>query len=254
MKITILGTGTSQGVPVIGCRCNTCTSPWKQDKRTRSSILIEHKGFNLLIDTSPDLRSQFLANDITDVDAVLYTHEHNDHVVGFDDLRPVTLFLKKNVEVYAEDRVLEDIKRKYQYIFNKSYPGALVAIPKVVQEGVAFQIGPLTIEPIRVMHGNLPILGFRFDKFAYITDAKQIEASELDKLRNLDVLILNALKHSSHSTHLSLLEANTIVADIIPRQTYYTHIGHQMGRHFDINPTLPPNIQLAYDNQVLIVA
>ena len=254
MKITILGTGTSQGVPVIGCKCHTCTSPWKQDKRTRSSAIITKGDFSLLIDTSPDLRAQLLINNITDIDAVLYTHEHNDHVVGFDDLRPITLFLNKDVEVYGEKRVLDDIIRKYQYIFNKSYPGALVAIPTEITEDSNIQVGPFLVKPIRVIHGNLPILGYRIDNFAYITDAKRIAPKEMDKLKNLDVLILNALKHSSHSTHLSLEEANAIVKELKPKQTYYTHIGHQMGRHFTINATLPSNIQLAVDNQTIELA
>jgi phosphoribosyl 1,2-cyclic phosphate phosphodiesterase len=218
------------------------------DKRLRTSVCLETPSTKILIDTGPDLRQQLLTHGIDDVDAILITHEHYDHTSGLDDIRPINFRWRKEIPLYAEARVLDDLQLRYRYIFDSAnkYPGK----PRI-------NLHPLTLEttevkgqklkPIRAYHGSLPVLGFRFDDFCYITDAKEIPLKELSKLENLEVLFLNALHHRKHSTHLNLEEAVDLVRKINPERAFLTHISHNMGLHSEIEEMLPPNIYLAYD-------
>jgi phosphoribosyl 1,2-cyclic phosphate phosphodiesterase len=248
VKITVLGTGTSQGIPLIGCNCQVCASPFAQDKRYRASIFIEHLGKKILIDTSPDLRNQFLKNSINDIDAILYTHEHNDHIVGLDDIRPINFFQQKDIPIYAEQRVMDALALKYDYIFNKTYPGAPSIVPHLVQPEVGFRIEDTDVVPLRVMHGSLPILGFRIDNFAYLTDTSFVDPETMALMENLDCLIVSALHIEKHPTHFNLEDALAFAKAINAKKTYFTHMSHRMGRHFDIESKLPKSIYLAYDN------
>ncbi len=248
MKVTILGTGTSQGIPVVGCQCSVCSSPFQLDKRLRSSLFIQTEEAAILIDSSPDLRQQLLNNSIQNIDAVLFTHEHNDHIVGFDDLRPITLFHKKEVKVFAEQRVMRELKAKYSYIFDATYAGALQVNAHEIAPNTPFHINSLEILPIRADHGRLPILGFRVRDLVYLTDVKSLPEASLEQLRDVKTLILNALQIEQHSTHLNLEEAIVLSKRIKAKQTYFTHISHRLGRHFSVNGKLGKNMSLAYDN------
>lgn len=247
MKITFLGTGTSQGVPMLLSEEPVNLSTDSKDKRMRSSILIEWSSFSCLIDCGADFRMQMLNNNVKNIDAILFTHEHSDHIAGLDDIRP---FCYKNgpMPVYAMPRVMESLAKRYEYIFTleNRYPGAAAVIPNLVTEN-SFVIGEQKIIPIQVMHGNLPILGYRIGDFAYLTDVKYLEQVEKDKLKGLSVLVVNALRIESHPTHLNLEEALSLVKELSPNKTYLTHISHRLGFHKDVNATLPENIFLAYD-------
>ncbi len=241
--ISFLGTGTSTGVPYLGCNCETCLSEDARDKRLRSSVLINVEDKKFLIDAGPDLRQQLLANNIFDIDSILITHEHYDHVGGLDDVRPLG-----GVNIYAENNVLEAIKRNMPYCFNTNkYPG----IPTLNLHSIdlnPFGIDGVEIIPIRVMHLNLPILGFRMGDIAYLTDVKTLPESEYSKLKGLKVLVINALRQEEHISHLSLSEAIEIAKTIGAEKTYFTHISHQLGKHSEVESNLPENIRLAYDN------
>ncbi|MDP4238031.1 MAG: MBL fold metallo-hydrolase [Bacteroidota bacterium] len=242
MKLLFLGTGTSTGVPQIGCPCNTCQSSDSKDKRLRASILITEGSTQLLIDCGPDLRQQLLTNNIDSVSAILLTHEHYDHVGGLDDVRPLG-----EMQLYAEKRVLSIIQRNMPYCFgDKKYPGVPAIHLHEIQED-AFFIEHIGIQPIRVMHAKLPILGFRVGKVAYLTDIKTIEERSIEKLQDLDVLVMNALRLNNHISHLSLNEAIEIALRIGARQTYFTHMSHDIGLHKAVNEALPESMQLAYD-------
>ena len=249
MKITFLGTGTSTGIPSIGLNYPVCSSKDFRDKRLRSSILINYNKKNIIIDCGPDFRQQMLQNQIEYLDAVLFTHEHKDHVAGLDDVRPYNFKQKKPVDIYCSNRVFEALKREYIYIFDPKfkYPG----IPQINQLSIdknsTIQIGNTTIKPVEVMHYKLPVLGFRIDDFAYITDAKTISDVEKEKIKDLDVLIINALRKEEHISHLNLEQAVEMINDLSPKKAYLTHISHHMGLHEEIESTLPENIKLAYD-------
>jgi len=252
LKITILGTGTSQGIPVIGCECKICQSPNPKDKRFRVSLLIEtdHQK-NILIDCSPDLRQQFLANNIRQVDAVLLTHEHNDHIIGMDDVRPFNFKQRMDMPIFATESVQKAVKSRFEYVFSENpYPG----VPRLHLEDInpqkAFSIQDLDILPIQVMHGNLPVLGFRFGPFTYITDANEISSAEIEKAKGTEVLILNALHHREHYSHFNLVQALEMVEKIAPKKAYFTHVSHHMGLHKSVEATLPDNVAFAYDGQV----
>ncbi len=252
MKIKILGTGTSQGVPIIGCTCDTCLSKNPKDKRLRSSIYIEtDTGEKLLIDTSPDLRTQFLNNDITDVDAVIYTHEHNDHVIGLEDIRPVYFIRKKAIPLYGAQRVLDSLKVRFDYLFTPTdYPGIL-KIETIAIEGKSIRIGDTDITIIPVLHGKMEVFGFRIGKFAYLTDVKHIPRESYALLEGLDVLIINALMQKPHYSHLSLDEAIIETKKIGAKKNYFTHVSHYMGKYDEVNPQLPANTSFAFDGQIL---
>lgn len=254
LRIHILGTGTSQGIPVIGCKCEVCTSTDPRDKRLRCSVLLEQGDSTVLIDVGPDFRQQMLRTGRDRIDAVLITHEHNDHINGLDDVRPINFRWRRHLPLYMDARVEELVKQRFAYIFdtNYQYPGK----PRIELrrlENKAFEVGDFHIIPIRIRHGGLPIWGFRVGNFAYITDAKTIPEEEFEKLEGLEVLVLNALHHRIHSAHLNLEEALDYVKRINPGGAYLTHLSHDMGLHKDVEGTLPPNIRLAFDGQVILV-
>ena len=247
MKVTFLGTGTSQGVPVIGCDCEVCLSVDYRDQRLRSSVLIQHDDTNIVIDTGPDFRQQMLANRVQRLDAVLYTHEHKDHIAGMDDIRSFNFKQKMDMPIFAQERVIKRLQQEFSYVFaEQKYPG----IPTVNVNTIStkrFNIGSIAIQPIEVMHYRLPILGYRMGNFAYITDAKTIDPKEKIKLFDLDVLVLNALQLDDHLSHLTLTEAIAWVEELKPKQAYFTHISHYLGLHREILTSLPSNVSLAYD-------
>ena len=248
MKVTILGTGTSQGVPVIGCSCEVCTSIDTRDQRLRCSILIEVDEQQILVDVGPDFRQQMLRTNISNIDAILLTHEHNDHIIGMDDVRPLNFLHQKHMPVYAVERVQEELKKRFSYIFDVDpYPGAPRITLHSIEANQAFQIGKTNINPIEIYHGQLPILGFRIKDFTYITDAKTITKKELEKVKGTKILILSALHHSRHHSHLNLEEALEWIEEIQPEKAYLLHISHRMGRYEEVSKTLPEGVQLAYD-------
>jgi phosphoribosyl 1,2-cyclic phosphate phosphodiesterase len=248
MKITFLGTGTSQGVPVIACSCRICSSSDLKDKRYRSSVLIEFDNKALVIDTGPDFRSQMLANHVQRLDAVLFTHEHKDHVAGLDDIRPFNFKQQAPISVYASDRVEQAIKREFHYIFaEKKYPG----IPEITLHKIDLE--PFTlfeniqIIPIEVKHYLMPVLGFRINNFTYITDAKTIAEKEIEKIKGTEVLVINALRIESHPAHFNLDEALQFIDIIKPKMAFLTHISHLFGTHKEIEQMLPKNVYVSYD-------
>ena len=249
MKVILLGTGTSQGVPVIGCTCETCTSKNPKDKRLRTSAYIETEGKKILIDTSVDFRQQMLANRITDIDAVLYTHHHVDHIFGMDDLRQYTQRHNKFIDLYAGKSTMKELKITFRYVMDeelirhKSVP--LVRFNEI--QNRPFMIGNVEVVPIKVSHGNIKIFGFRINDFAYITDSSAIAPEEMKKLTGLKALVLNALRIRPHPTHFSLQEAVEVALSVKPKMTYLTHVTHDL-LHDRINAALPKGIELGYDN------
>ena len=247
MKITLLGTGTSQGVPVIGCDCEVCASTDPRDNRLRSSALLNHDDTNIIIDSGPDFRQQMLRARVRHVNGILLTHEHNDHVIGLDDVRPFNFSTGHPMAVYALPRVAEQVRRRFEYIFGDPIPGAprieLIPIDKDTQ----FCIGNLNIQPIEIMHGRMPILGFRFGDMTYLTDVKTVPETEKDKIRGTKYLITSALHHRQHPVHMNIEEALAFIADVKPEQAWLTHISHSMGLAKDVEKQLPPGVSLAYD-------
>lgn len=240
--ITFLGTGTSTGIPLIGCKCDTCSSTDKKDKRLRASVLVETNDTTLLIDAGPDLRQQLLLHRITYLDGILVTHEHYDHIGGLDDVRPLG-----NMNVYAEEGVLHSIRRNMPYCFAENrYPGVpMLHLHTINTE--PFSIYTTGIQPLRLMHARLPILGFRIGDFAYLTDVKTIPEETFTWLRNLKVLVLNALRHEPHIAHLNLDDAIEMAQRIGARKTFFTHFSHDIGKHEIVSLNLPENIELAFD-------
>ncbi len=247
MKITFLGTGTSQGIPIIGSTHPVCLSKNPKDKRLRVSVLLEWESSTLLIDCGPDFRQQLLRTNCSRIDAVLFTHEHGDHTAGIDDLRPF-YFRQGNIPVYAHTRVVSALKKRFGYIFQteKKYPGVLTLDVHTI-ENISFFIGDKEITPVEVYHHKLPVFGFRIEDFAYITDAKTIANEEVKKLENLEVLVINALRLEPHLSHFNLEEALAFIDRVKPKKAYLTHISHHMGFHDDVQKTLPENVFLAYD-------
>jgi len=247
MTITFLGTGTSQGVPVIACQCEVCTSSDQKDNRLRTSVLIETADKNVVIDSGPDFRYQMLRKKVKKLDAIVFTHEHKDHIAGLDDVRAFNYRQQKDMDVYATIDVQNAIIREFSYIFSIiKYPG-IPRVNLIEIDSKPFNIGKTTWIPIEVLHYKLPVMGFRIEDFTYITDAKTISAEQLNKIRGTKVLVLNALQMSSHISHFTLEEAIEIALDIKAEQTYFTHISHLMGKHADTSVILPPGIMLAYD-------
>jgi phosphoribosyl 1,2-cyclic phosphate phosphodiesterase len=251
MKITLLGTGTSQGVPIIGCKCAICQSTDARDKRLRSSVMIETAGLTLVIDSGPDFRQQMLRANVSHLDALLFTHEHKDHIAGLDDIRGFNFIQGEAIDVYASESVQTAIRREFPYIFaDHKYPG----VPEINLLGLdknAFTIKGLPIQPVEVMHLHLPVLGFRIGDFSYITDANFISAEEKEKIKGSKILVLNALRREKHVSHYNLEEAIELVAELKPEAAYFTHISHQLGLHEAVSLELPPNVHLAYDELVL---
>jgi phosphoribosyl 1,2-cyclic phosphate phosphodiesterase len=247
VRVTFLGTGTSQGIPVIGSDHPVCLSKDPRDQRLRSSVLVQTDTLNLVIDTGPDFRQQMLRTDIKKIDAILFTHEHRDHTAGFDDVRPFNFMQSSPMQVFATKRVCDALHRDYSYIFEDNpYPGAPSADLHIIENN-PFDVFGQKIIPIEVMHLQLPVLGFRIGDFTYITDAKAIAPDELDKARGSKVLVLNALRIQEHYSHFNLKEALDIVRQIAPERAYFTHISHLLGFHAKVEATLPKNVFLAYD-------
>lgn len=247
MKVTFLGTGTSQGVPVIGCQCEVCRSIDFRDKRLRSSVLVETDDLSLVIDTGPDFRQQMLRESVRKLDAVAFTHEHKDHTAGLDDIRSFNFLQKKDMPVYARTQVIEQLKREFAYVFAEhKYPG-VPQVNTITIDKTPFHINNTEIIPIEVMHYKLPVFGFRIGDFTYITDAKTVEEEERAKIRGSKALVVNALQQGDHISHMTLEEAIDFAEDIGAGQTYFTHISHKLGRHRAISDTLPQGVNLAYD-------
>ena len=245
IHVTVLGSGTSKGVPEIGCRCHVCLSPDEKDKRLRASVLVRTAGMTILIDPSPDFREQALRENLTDIDAVLITHIHYDHVGGIDDLRPFCGW--NDLPMYAREDVSSDLKRRLDYCFREHpYPGVPSFDMKVISNH-PFYIRGLKVEPVEVYHGKKAIFGYRIGKFAYITDAKSIDEVEKDKLRGLDVLIVNALRDKEHFAHFTLAEALALIEEVKPREAYLTHFNHEIGRHKELESRLPAYVHAAFD-------
>jgi phosphoribosyl 1,2-cyclic phosphate phosphodiesterase len=249
MKITFLGTGTSQGVPVIGCKCTVCQSTNPLDNRLRVSAWVEIANKSIIIDTTPDFRYQMIRAKVEKIDAVLVTHEHRDHIGGLDDIRPFNFKQDQSINLYAQQRVCEEIKQAYQYIFNSNYPGIpqLNLVPVVENQPFYLFDNQVVITPIPVMHGKLPILGYRIGDLAYLTDVKTIPEESLAKLQNVKVLVISALHQLEHHAHATLEEALELAQKINAKQTYFIHMSHRMGLHAEISQNLPANIQFAYD-------
>ena len=254
MKITFLGTGTSQGIPVIGSDHPVSFSKDTRDKRLRSSIMIEHEDFNFVIDCGPDFRQQMLRTNCRKLDAIIFTHEHADHTTGIDDVRPF-FFRQGKIPIYIHKRVLSSLHERFAYIFDpkKKYPGAPDFEVNIISKENDFEVLGLNITPIESAHLKLPVLGYRIKNFAYLTDVKTISDIELEKLKELDILVINALRYEPHPSHLNIEEALEIIDIIKPKKTYFTHISHNMGFHEEVCNDLPEHVTLAYDGLVLEV-
>lgn len=248
-KITFLGTGTSQGIPVIGSDHPVCLSQDPRDKRLRVSILIQWDGYNYVVDCGPDFRQQMLTHPIKRLDGILFTHEHADHTAGIDDIRPF-FFRQGDIPIYAHDRVVNELQRRFGYIFNDKdrYPGApSVAIHRVEKDRV-FMLKNQPVVPIEASHNRIEVMGYRLDDFTYLTDVKTMAVAEVEKVKGTRVLVINALRKEAHHSHFNLEEALDFVAAIQPERAYFTHISHSMGFHAEVQATLPKNVFLAYDN------
>lgn len=247
LTITFLGTGTSSGVPMIGCSCKVCVSTNTKDKRLRSSILVESDTTTIVVDTSTDFRYQMLRANVKKLDAVLFTHPHKDHIAGLDDIRAFNYFQQQPMEIYTNDLTQEALRKEFSYIFtDKKYPG----IPELNLNNISdelFYVGNIPVIPIQVWHLNMPVLGFRFGKFTYITDANRIDVAEKEKISESIIIVLNALRKEKHIAHFTLDEAVEMVKEVGVPVAYFTHISHQLGLHEIINKDLPGNMQLAWD-------
>ncbi|MFN7313925.1 MAG: MBL fold metallo-hydrolase [Bacteroidota bacterium] len=254
MKVTFLGTGTSQGVPLIACKCKVCQSQNHKDKRLRTSILVEVNGKNLVVDSGPDFRQQMLRAGVERLDALLLTHAHKDHIAGMDDIRAFNFRQKEAIDVFCTEKVEQQIRQEFAYIFAEfKYPG----IPEInlynINADASFEAAGFVVEPVEVMHYKLPVLGFKFDDFVYITDANFISGKELQKIKGCKVLVLNALRKEPHISHFTLQEALELIQEIKPEQAYLTHISHQLGMHDEVSAELPEGVYLAYDGLTLTI-
>ena len=251
VKLTFLGTGTSQGVPLIGCECKVCQSTDTKDKRLRTSVLIEHAHNTFVIDTGPDFRQQMLREKVKKLNAVIFTHEHKDHIAGLDDVRAFNFLQNKPMDVYATERVQNAIKKEFSYIFSdEKYPG----IPKINLHTIAadnFAIDGTSFIPIEVMHHKMPVKGFRIGNITYITDANFISDAEKAKIKGSEIIIINALRKEEHISHYTFKQAIDLMFELEPKQAYFTHISHQLGLHKEVMSELPDWIGLAYDGLVV---
>lgn len=252
-KITFLGTGTSQGVPVILCACGVCLSANVKDKRLRCSVKVEVEGKVIIIDTGPDFREQMLRSKTTRIDAILYTHEHKDHIAGLDDVRPYNFIGGQHIDVYATEQVEEALKREFSYAFAKEkYPG----VPELTIHKIAnniFEAAGTHVTPIQAMHAEMPVLGFRIGNFCYITDANFITPEELEKAKGCDVFVINALRRETHYSHFNLEQALEIITEVKPKTAYLTHISHRLGLHDDLEYELPENVFISYDGLEIMI-
>lgn len=248
IKVTFLGTGTSQGVPVIGSKHPVCLSTDPKDKRLRVSVLIQWGGVNLVVDCGPDFRQQMLRQNVSHLDGILFTHEHADHSAGMDDIRPF-FFRQGDIPVFGNKRVMENFSKRFDYIFSSEnkYPGAPSVDVNIITPETSFEFKGKSIIPIEVMHDKLPVLGYRIGDFCYLTDVKTISSQEQQKLQDLDSLVLSCLRIEPHPNHLNLEEALELIEKLNPKRCYLTHISHLMGFHKKVNAQLPSNVFLAYD-------
>jgi phosphoribosyl 1,2-cyclic phosphate phosphodiesterase len=248
-RIYFLGTGTSQGIPVIGSDHPVCKSMDAKDKRLRVSIWISWEDYSFIFDCGPDFRQQMLVSNCNKVDGILFTHEHADHTAGIDDIRPFN-YRQGPMPFYAHQRVIDNLMRRFEYVFEtvNKYPGAPSVTTQEIQNNVPFALGNKMAIPINVMHGDLQVFGYRIDDFAYLTDVKTVAESEIDKLKGLKVLVVNALREEPHQTHFNLKEALDFITLVQPEKAYLTHISHLFGFHEEVQKKLPENVFLAYDN------
>lgn len=253
MKIIFLGTGTSQGIPVIGSDHPVCLSTNEKDKRLRSSVLIEVGNTILVIDCGPDFRAQMLRTNPTHLDAILFTHEHSDHTAGLDDIRPFYFRQEGDFQIFGHQRVFESLKQRFAYIFETEnrYPGAPSITFNEVKNNHPFTINDVKITPINASHNMLQVFGFRIHDFVYLTDVKTIQNSEIQKLKNTKVLVINALRIEQHHSHFTLSEALAFIEQVNPEKAYLTHISHHLGFHDVVQENLPKNVFLAHDNLIL---
>ncbi|WP_054557485.1 MBL fold metallo-hydrolase [Croceitalea dokdonensis] len=249
MQITFLGTGTSQGIPILGSKHPVCLSDNQKDKRLRVSVLVQWEGQNYVIDCGPDFRQQLLKNPIDRLDGILFTHEHSDHTAGIDDIRPF-FFRQGDIDIYAHERVITALRRRFDYIFadEDRYPGAPAVSVHPIDKDSSFILNGAKVVPVEVLHNRLPVLGFRIKDFVYLTDAKKVEPEEMIKLKGCKVLVVNALRLEPHHSHFSLDEAVAFAKEVGAERTYFTHISHHLGFHDQVQATLPENVFLAYDN------
>lgn len=248
MKITFLGTGTSQGVPVISCPCRVCASTNKKDKRLRSSIMIEYEGKVFVVDSGPDFRQQMLRENVKRLDALIFTHSHKDHTAGMDDIRAFNFFMNQPTDVYATEYTQQKLREEFPYIFHEhNYPGIPELIFHTIDGDLPFTINGLDILPVKVLHYKMPVLGFRFGDFTYITDAKRILPEEKKKIYGTKILVLNALQTEPHISHFTLAEAIDMAKEINAETTYFTHISHRLGLHDEVSSNLSDGIELSYD-------
>lgn len=254
LQITFLGTGTSQGIPVIGSEHPVCLSNDIKDKRLRSSVLLSWKDYNYVIDCGPDFRQQMLTNKVDKLDGILFTHEHSDHTAGLDDIRPY-FFRQGDIPIYAHKRVVESLRKRFDYIFadDDRYPGAPAIKINEFKTNDIFKIGDKKVTVIEALHNRLKVHGFRLDDFTYLTDVKNMEDKELEKISNSKILVINALRIEPHHSHLNLKEALEFVESVGPATTYFTHISHMLGFHEAVEKDLPDNVHLAYDNLTISV-
>jgi len=249
LKITFLGTGTSQGIPIIGSNHPVCLSSDPRDKRLRVSVLLSWGSHNFTIDCGPDFRQQMLTNKVAKLDGILFTHEHADHTAGIDDIRPF-FFRQGDIPIYARKRVVKSLKRRFDYIFSKKdrYPGAPAVTVNIVKKNKSFKLGGMPVTPIQALHNRLKIFGYRVGDFTYLTDVKSMESAEIDKIKGSKVLVVNALRIEAHQSHFNLEEALDFVNQVKPEKAYFTHISHHLGFHEEVEKSLPNNVHLAYDN------
>jgi len=253
MKVTFLGTGTSQGIPVIACSCVVCLSKNSKDKRLRTSIMIEDKGRVIVIDSGPDFRQQMLRENVQQLDAVVFTHEHKDHIAGLDDVRAFNYKQKRDMDIYATPEVQTALIREFHYAFAEyKYPGVPQLDLHTIDDDI-FNIGGVKIQPINVWHHKMPVKSFRIGDFTYITDANRIEEEELEKIKGSEVVVINALRKESHISHFTLEEAISILEKIKPKKAYLTHISHLLGLHEEVEKELPDYIQIAYDGLTITI-
>ncbi len=248
LELTFLGTGTSQGIPVIGCDCEVCHSTDPRDQRLRTSAMITTEGKNFVIDAGPDFRQQMLRERVKKLTAVLLTHEHNDHVIGLDDVRPFNFMQRMGIDIYGTERVISEVTRRFPYIFEKNpYPGAPRLNTHYIEPMQKFEVSGVEFQTLPVMHGDWPVLGFKTGSLVYITDAKYISDEVIAAAKNCEVLILNALRRKEHYSHLSLDQAIEVSREIGANRTYFTHVSHKMGLYREVQKDLPDNCFIAWD-------
>lgn len=254
LKVTFLGTGTSQGIPVIGSTHPVCLSDNPKDKRLRVSVLLSWDDFNYVIDCGPDFRQQMLTNKVTKLDGILFTHEHADHTAGIDDIRPY-FFRQGDIPIYTHERVAASLKQRFDYIFadENRYPGAPAVELNIIENNQSFTIGDTSVTPVDIDHNRLQVFGFRLKDFTYLTDVKRMNSEEIEKVKGSKVVVVNALREEPHHSHFNLEEALAFVEEVKPDVTYFTHISHLLGFHDEVEKKLPENVHLAYDNLVITV-